>query len=152
MGRKSTLMNSAGVVEIDDGVSCLMVSLSKIFISWSIENSRLFQRPADGDTRRLRKYGCIAYPSQEDPLELFKRSITEEERKSLKSWNILAWVSEIGWRRMLISYLEVKDKALTLSMATLVRPRFSCWTSIRSSWSKQVIWWWLCKEKLVRAS
>ena len=109
---KSTLMNSiAGVLSIDEGDILLEgQSIKKSSVDErSKDISRVFQDPRMGTATNLsiEENMAIAY-RRGKKRSFFKKSITESERQVFKDANFLS-----GGQR----------QALTLAMATLVRPK-----------------------------
>ncbi len=120
---KSTLMNSiAGVVEIDEGDIVLDgQSIRKASVAArSKDISRVFQDPRMGTATNLtiEENMAIAY-RRGKKRSFFKKSITETERQLFKEK-----LAELGLMKTDAAFLSGGQRqALTLAMATLVRPK-----------------------------
>ncbi len=125
---KSTLMNSiAGVVEIDDGDILLDgQSIRKSSVADRSKSiSRVFQDPRMGTATNLtiEENMAIAY-RRGKKRSFFKRSITEEERQIFKGALEHLGLGLENRMRTDANFLSGGQRqALTLSMATLVRPK-----------------------------
>lgn len=125
---KSTLMNSiAGVVEIDDGDILLDgESIKKASVSdRSKDISRVFQDPRMGTATNLsiEENMAIAY-RRGKKRSFFKRSITEEERDLFKKELKHLGLGLENRMKTDANFLSGGQRqALTLAMATLVRPK-----------------------------
>ena len=125
---KSTLMNSiAGVVEIDDGDILLDgQSIRKFSVADRSKSiSRVFQDPRMGTATNLtiEENMAIAY-RRGKKRSFFKRSITEEERQIFKGALEHLGLGLENRMKTDANFLSGGQRqALTLSMATLVRPK-----------------------------